>query len=267
MEVHDAMVKDCFDSGILRLVYRMRVDPALLFFVMTPLYEFDWYDIGLHDLFLYKYTTEKMSRVWSSAPMVCKLADGTEKKVSGTESIRPIYRQEVASHDMSFVFAKAAWLHYLIKKLNWWEVPSLGAQDTLLQKRASLCGVSFAWVSSPHAAHAVVDDAENDSDWDLGAVIGLEKVERVSGKRHVFDFWDSCRDKKRKVLETAADAFEFATEFVNQKPPVDTSTLSKLVFVKDDFATAQVAANEAKKVFFIAEETRHVGKQSARKFW
>lgn len=66
--------------------------------------------------------------------MVCKLADGTEKKATWTKAIRPVYREAFVTRDISLDFAKAAWLQYLERKLNYVGVPSLGARDALLKK-------------------------------------------------------------------------------------------------------------------------------------
>lgn len=76
--------------------------------------------------------------------------------------------------------------------------------------------------------------------------MGLDDVERAGAKRHLRDFRESSHTKKRKVPRTVADAFESATELVNQEAPTDAGPSDKLVSVKYAFATAQVAAKEAK---------------------
>lgn len=72
-----------------------------------------------------------------SAPIIRKLADGTEEQNVASEVACPIYREEVATRRISFDFAEVTWLQYLDKKMYYFEVPSIEAQDMLLKRRSS----------------------------------------------------------------------------------------------------------------------------------
>lgn len=100
---------------------------------------------------------------------------------------------------------------------------------------------------APSAAFAVANDFDDDNDWDLEGTFGLDEVERDGAKRHLRDIQDSCRGKKRKVLGTIAEPFEFATEFVNQMASTDTGSSFELVSFKDGLGTTEVTAEEAKE--------------------
>lgn len=141
-KVSDDMVKKLFDFSILRLIDRIGVDQNLTFVAGARLCEFDRYGPGLHDFFAYEYKTRTLSRVSGSAPLLRKLTDGTKEKVDETESIRPVYQEQFDPCGMPFEFAKAAWLHYLEKKIDFFGIPSLGAQDALLENRSvpACCG-------------------------------------------------------------------------------------------------------------------------------
>lgn len=75
------------------------------------------YDFGLHDWFPYEYRAGKLSRISGSAPIVLKLADGTEEKVTRIQSIRSIYRKEFPTRGMSFGLPK--WLGYSTWRKSW----------------------------------------------------------------------------------------------------------------------------------------------------
>lgn len=101
--------------------------------------------------FPYDYNTGKLSRVSGSAQMDYKLADGTEGKISGIKAIPPIYRKEFATGSMSFEFVKGAWLQYLYKKTEHFEISWIEAQDALLnavlvQQRLSWIKVKRLWL-------------------------------------------------------------------------------------------------------------------------
>lgn len=63
----------------------------------------------LHDWSFCKYRTRNMSRVEGSPPMVRQLLDDTEEINAGREAVRPIYREDIATPDLSFYFAAASW--------------------------------------------------------------------------------------------------------------------------------------------------------------
>lgn len=85
----------------------------------------------------YEYKTGKLFRVSSSAPMVRKMTDSTNEKNAGTDAVRLFYCEEFATRNMSFDFAKAAWLLYLDKKMDYFEILSLEARDKLLKRRSN----------------------------------------------------------------------------------------------------------------------------------
>lgn len=74
----------------MQLLDPIDVDLTLAFVAVARPCKIDWYYFALHDLFPYECMTGKLSRVCGSAPMVCRLADGIEEIVDGTQSIRAI---------------------------------------------------------------------------------------------------------------------------------------------------------------------------------
>lgn len=93
----------------------------------------------------------------------------------------------------------------------------------------------------------VADDAEDDEYLDSEGAVGLDVVECVGAKPHLRNFQESSCGKKHKVVGTVAEAFEFATEFINQAGPVDAGSLTALVSVKKALAIGQVAAENDKE--------------------
>lgn len=53
-----------------------------------------------------------------------------------------------------------------MKKLDYFGVPSLGAQDALLKKRSSPVASVVDESQAPLAASVVADDVADDGDWD-----------------------------------------------------------------------------------------------------
>lgn len=66
-----------------------------------------------------------------------KLADGTIEKIDEIVEIRAKGREAFGTQGRSFNFAKAAWLLYLDKKIDYSGVLSPEAQETLLNRRSS----------------------------------------------------------------------------------------------------------------------------------
>lgn len=106
---------------------RMDVDSTMSIVAEARQDEVDWNALGLHDWFPYEYKSGKLCRVTGSDPMVRKLADATEYRVAGTDLVITINRKEFAKGGMSSKFVEAPWLQYLEKKVEYFDVPSLGA--------------------------------------------------------------------------------------------------------------------------------------------
>lgn len=101
--------------------------------------------------------TEELSRVDGSASMVCKSADGSKEKIR-TEAICTIYHEEVPTRGVSFDFAKAAWLQYLVEKMDYFGFLSLDAQDALPKRLfSSAASVVNEDQASPATAAGPVD--------------------------------------------------------------------------------------------------------------
>lgn len=103
--------------------------------------------------------------------MVRRLADSTEENVVGTDSVHPDYCEELAKSSTSFEFAKAAWLRYSEKNLDYFGVPSLASRDALLKKHPNPGAIVGDEGHAPPAAFAVADDVDGDDDWDLNGVV------------------------------------------------------------------------------------------------
>lgn len=133
------------------------------------------------------------------------------------------------------------------KKLNYFGVASLLAQDALFKKHPSSAASVGDEGQAHQAASAVADNVDDDDDWGLGGVVRLDGVERVGAKLHLCDFQDSCRAKKHTVPGTVALAFDFCMELFDQEASADEGSSVELTSVKDALATAQFAAKEAQK--------------------
>lgn len=70
-------------------------------------------------------------------------------------------------------------------------------------------------------------------------------MERAGAKRRLHNFQDSLRVKSGKVLGTVAEAFELATELLNQDASTDTDPSIRLILMKCTPTTAQAEANKA----------------------
>lgn len=158
------MVKEWFDHGILRLIHHREVDTTVSFVAVARQSEVDWDALGFCDWYHYAHSTGKLSHVGGLASMVCKLADGIEKMITDTESVRHIYCQEFATRDMSFDFAKAVWLQYPDKKEDYFRIPSLEARDALLKRRPSSAASVVDKGQMSSAAAVGADDHDGDED-------------------------------------------------------------------------------------------------------
>lgn len=63
MKVSDALFKEWFAFGIMRLIECMDVDPTLAFVAVAGPYEVNWCSLGLHDWISYECKTGKLFRV------------------------------------------------------------------------------------------------------------------------------------------------------------------------------------------------------------
>lgn len=72
------------------------------------------------------------------------------------------FEGEFATRSKSFEFAEAACLQYLEKHLDYFEAPSLGAQDAFLKKRPSPAATIGDEGQAPPAASAVAYDVKDD---------------------------------------------------------------------------------------------------------
>lgn len=143
----------------------MGFEPPLAFIAVARLCEFDWDAHGLHVFFHCEYMTVKLRRIGGSAPMVHKLADGTEEKIAGTDTVRSIYSAEFAMRGTSFYFARADWLQYLQKKVDYFGVPSHEARHAELKRLSSLAASVLDYSQVSLAAAGVADDPDNDDDY------------------------------------------------------------------------------------------------------
>lgn len=120
--------------------------------------------------------------------MVRKLADGTKKKVAGTNSVRRIHREEIPKRGVPFEFAKVSRLKHMGKKLDYFGFPSIGAQEELLKNHRSPAASVGDEGQVPLAAFVVADDVADNGEWGLEGAIGLENIEQVGAKRHLREF-------------------------------------------------------------------------------
>lgn len=245
MKLSNTLLKEWFDFGILWLSDSMDAAPTLAFVAVAHLCEVDWNGIGSQNLFQYQCKTGNVSRVSELAPIVCKLADGTEIKVERTESLRPIRLEELATRYFSFEFGNAVCLQYFEKKMDYFVVRSLDAQEALLKRSSSFATSVMDKGQVPPAALAVADGSDNHDEWVLESAVRLEDVVRIGAKRRLRDFRDNHCAKKRKISGRVTEAFDFTTELADQEAHVDIVLSAELVSVKDVLAIAQVTPKDA----------------------
>lgn len=120
------------------------------------------------------------------------------------------------SRGMTKTFAKSAWLGYFDSGENYYESPSLEAEDALFIARwspaqsvdveinAKCCG-KFRGIT--YCAVQVDDDEREPED-----AVGLDEVDRSGVKRLFRDTQEFCLIEPRKVPGTVTEAVELANE-------------------------------------------------------
>lgn len=137
MAAHEAVIKEWFDYGILQFLDCTKVDQTLAWSTVALLQDFDWDSLGSHDWFSHHHTTGKPSSIRILPPMVRRLADGNEKRMSRLEKIHPIYRKEIVIRGMSLDWANTTWLQYLSKKRDYFGILSFEAHGAFLERCSS----------------------------------------------------------------------------------------------------------------------------------
>lgn len=147
---------------------------------------------------------------------------------------------------MSFDFSKSAWLQFLKTKKVYYLFPSLEAQDALQKRRFSqTASVLDESQASPGIAARVDDPYDDDEDWDSDGANCLDDMNLVGAKLRLFDFQDSCREKKCKVPKKVAMASELATKLVNKDVLAGAGSSPILVSMNKALTTAQSEAKNA----------------------
>lgn len=126
------LIKKWFPFGFLRLLDTMDVNPVLAFVAIARLCETNWSALDDQSWFSYEYDEGTLIILRGTELLKRILPDGTKEWRDGEEEIRPIYRKDYESCGMMEAFAKAAWLWYIDSGEDYYELPSLEAQDTLL---------------------------------------------------------------------------------------------------------------------------------------
>lgn len=144
---------------------------------------------------------------------------------------------------MSFELAKATWLQYLDKKLDYFRIPSFVAQNALLKQSFSPSAFAAGECQRSSAAAADADDPGDDEE-DFEGAGRLYNVERVVVKRRLRDFHDSGRAKNRKDPGTVAEALKLASELINQEDSADACSPAELAFMKSAPVIGQDEARE-----------------------
>lgn len=121
------------------------------------------------------------------APLKRVLPDGTKEWYDEEDKVFSVYRKEFEFRGTAKAFASVAWTRYFASKDDFYESPSLEAQDRLLNRWQSPAA-SVGDQVSPNVANigekayagAVLED---DDDWDFEGVVRLDEVERVGVER------------------------------------------------------------------------------------
>lgn len=266
MHVPTAIVEKWLDYGIQSLIGCMEVDKTLLFVAVASLCGVDWDALGSHDWLPNEYKTENLSHVGGQASMVFKMADSTKEKIADTETVRPEYCGEFSVHDMLFDCANAAWLQYLDKKMDYFGVLSLEAQNALLERHCSPAPSFLNEGQASLAAAAGADEPEDeDDDWDSEGAVDLPDLEREGAKRPLHDFQHSCCTKIHKVGRTVGEVLELVTEIVYQEALADTDTCTELISVKNALVTAHAEVKKARDELALLQQKHNTLEGDLRK--
>lgn len=110
--------------------------------------------------------------------------------------MRMIYCKEYEFRGMTPKFKKAAWLRYINSGENFYELPSLEAQDELLNSRrnsARSVDVDVNANVATNVGESHVDDIPvNDDEWDFEGAVGLHEVERIDVQRQFRGLQVTC---------------------------------------------------------------------------
>lgn len=199
MKVPDSMVNVCLDFGFMRTTDHMNVGMALVFVEIAHLCKVKWHALRSHNCFSYEYKTEKLPCSSRSSSMVHKFAGGTEEKVAGTKSVRPIYQEKFTTCGVSFEFDKAAWLQYSEKGWITMSICLLVQKTRCLTDRSHSAASVVGFYRAPLAASVVGGGINGYDDQELEASMGLENVEWVRTKRHLHDIQECCRAEIREA--------------------------------------------------------------------
>lgn len=115
---------------------------------------------------------------------------------------------------------------------DYFGVMSLNTQDALLEGRSSPAASVVDEAQRPAASSAVAYEADGDVGWDFEAPIKLGDLERFGANRRLRDFEDSCLTENRRVTGTVTEAFELASELVNQEASLGADPSAEFVSVK-----------------------------------
>lgn len=90
------------------------------------------------------------------------MAGSSEETIISTKAVRSMYCKAFATRGKLLDFAKAAWLQYLNKKMYYFGVQLLDAQDAFLKRRSSPAASVLGEGQACSAAGAGADDPEDD---------------------------------------------------------------------------------------------------------
>lgn len=138
IRVEFPFLKKWFNFGILRLLDRMYVNPVLVFVGIARFCGVDWSVLSDQSLFSYEYDDGVLIILRETKPFKWILPHGTEEWLDEGEQISPICRKEYEFLGMTKTLAKLAWSRYIGNGEDFYKLPSLEAQDELLNPRCSL---------------------------------------------------------------------------------------------------------------------------------
>lgn len=148
------------------------------------------------------------------------LPDGSKELRDDGDEICPLFARYFWSREITKTIAKETWLRYIDSGGNYHELPSLEAQDELLNLRqcpARLVDVEMNGNVATNIGKSLVDDTAADSDdWDIKYAVRPDEVKRVDIKQRFRYFQKSCRAKRRRMPDTVAEAVELGNELVKQ---------------------------------------------------
>lgn len=173
--------------GILRLLDRLDVDPALILVAILCVCEVDWSALDNRNWFPYEYRDGMRIVIKTGVPLKRVLLAGSEECYEGRDEVCSFYCKGFESRGMTQEVARAAWLRYVSDGFDYHELLTLGAQVLLLnspQSPARSAGGEVNANAATNVAESLIDAVPDDNnERNMEHAFVLDALERVGVKK------------------------------------------------------------------------------------